>query len=78
MISLAVLTLQLLLFLPMTPNAYWQSNQQVIVTNSNMTSIAYQSGAKLLAFPSMNLKLFIYAFGIKVHLTHLVIQSMVT
>ena len=47
----------------MTPNAYWQSNQQVIVTNSNMTSITYLPGAILLAFPSINLNLFIYAFG---------------
>ena len=66
------------LYLLMTPNAYWQSNQQMIVTNSNMTSMTYQSGAKLLAFPSMNLNLFTCAFGKNVHLTHLVMQSMVT
>ena len=62
----------------MTPKAYWQSNQQVIVSNSNMTSMTYQSGAILLAFPSMNLNLFIYDFGKKVHLIHLDVQSMVT
>ena len=52
-------------------NAYWQSNQQVIVTNFNMTSITYLSGAILPAFPLIILSLFIYAFGIKVHLMHL-------
>ena len=41
MISLNASTLQFPLYLPMTLNAYWLSNQQVIVTNSNKASTTY-------------------------------------
>ena len=53
-------------------NAYWQ---QVTVTNSNKTLTTYLLGATLSTFFLMNLNLYIYASGKKLHLTHQDIQS---
>ena len=75
MISLNASTLQFPLYLPMTLNAYWLSNQQVTVTNSNKTSTTYYLPGATLSTFLISLNLYNYASGKKLHLTHQDMQS---